>query len=332
VVPLNCTEYNHSADTMGTCTPSSDFNVPGVNDAAITDLAFSLDGRYLFSAGNDGRVKVWTWNGTTLVPEGTPLETDSFTYLAQSPDGRRLAAGSRHGNITVWNLADFSVVATLTGVTADIYGLVFSPDSSTLYTIDAGGSLTTFTTMSMAAASTMSFSPLTPYVLAGSTTESDGTYWLAVGYDDGDASIFNVDAGSFATEIDFSVTPSFTDATWTLQFSHDGRFLAGGAQDGSLGIWPVPLTGPNPISPGIAITASYIDAVAFSPSGASLAVAAGKEAGDALLGVWDVASGAMRARVQNLTYRPYSVAYTIDGSTIAAGMRNCGRILICPVN
>jgi len=335
---LGCVEYNHNADTTTSCLLSTQAGGPR-NDAVITEIAFSRDGRYLFSAGNDGRVKVWSWNGSTLTPEGHVLMTGGAaispgaTYLAVSPDSGFVAAGSLSGDLNVWNVGgSFSLAAQLSGATGDIFSLAFSPDSQTLYTIDASSTLSVFTTASMSRVSFVDLRPF-PFVMAASPMESDGTYWLAVGYDDGDASIINVGPAGLGVEQPFSITMAVS-ASWALQFSRDGRFLAAGAADGTVGIWTIPFIQARPLaqSPKPDIVTDFINYLAFSPTGTSLAIAAGSTSGARQLGVWDVASGAQRVHASSVAYRPFSVAYSPDGKAIAAGEVDCGIVYVCPVN
>jgi hypothetical protein len=46
--------------------------------------------------------------------------------------------------------------------------------------------------------------------------------------------------------------------------------------------------------------------------------------------IWNVASGSPRARVPTIPYRPLSVSYSTEGTAIAVGLWNCGKVLICP--
>jgi hypothetical protein len=327
VASLNCVAYNHN-ETTTACSLTS-----GVNDTTIYGVAFSHDSKYLFSSGDDGRVKVWNWDGHTITAEGTVFSSTGATYLALSDSNMLVAEGSEFGDVSIWNIGPWTLAATLNGVFGDVYGLAFAPDGKTLYTIDSDSVLSVFVSTSTDIDSSVQLRSTT-FVLAASPLESDGTYWLAIGYDDGGASLINVASdGSLGAEIPFIVTSG--SPTYALQFSHDGKFLAAGAEDGTVGIWSVPLsTTTDPISPPLSITTTWIDYLAFSPSDANLAIAAGGTIATRQLGIWNVATGAevSSAPLPSLAYQPYSVAYTADGKTIAAGEHDCGIILVCPTN
>jgi WD40 repeat protein len=69
---------------------------------AVRSIAWSLDGRRLVSASNDGTVKVWDVNtGEELLTfRGEPGA--AFISVAFSPDGRSLI-GSQGNTVTVWD-------------------------------------------------------------------------------------------------------------------------------------------------------------------------------------------------------------------------------------
>ena len=88
-----CTEYVHNSDPSAACV-AGDPNT----DVEITDVAFSPDGKLVYTAGTDSRVKVWTWDGanTNLTAAGHELDTTGgFTALAVSSDNTLVMAGSR---------------------------------------------------------------------------------------------------------------------------------------------------------------------------------------------------------------------------------------------
>jgi WD40 repeat protein len=327
----HCTEYDHDVNPSATCATGD--GTPA--DVEITAIEFSPDGKLLFSAGKDSRVKVWTWNGTTLTAEGHELDTSGgFTSVAVSPDGKLVAAGSVAGKLTVWNVGDtWSIAASLTGITGDVNDLTFSPNSQILYVGDSDGNLSSYVETSKTPASQMLLrTATTPFSVTASPAESDGNYWLGIGYGDGNAGLIHVVGGTLGTEVPFTVSPSITGGVYTMQFSRDGTLVETGAQDGSFGIWSVPLPSPvSPRIPAIAISSDFIFGAAFHPSGASIAIGAGGSDGDRQLGLWTVATGAMLSTVPQslLSYRPTAVAFSSDGTTVAAGEHSCGKIIVC---
>jgi len=324
-----CTEYDHDL-TTGACVSGD-----SATDVEITDVAFTPDGKLLFTAGEDSRVKIWTWDGTTLAPEGDELTTaGGFTKIAVSPDGKLVAAGSMGGALTVWNvMSGWTLAADLTGVTGDVYDVRFSPNSQIVYAADSDGNLLTYARTSKAPVATMPLRTGTAaFSLAASPTSSDGGFWLGLGYGDGNAGLIHVVGGVLGPEFPFTVSSSITGGIYTMQFSPDGTLIEAGAEDGSFGIWSVPLPSPpSPRTPPVAISTKFVFGAAFHPAGASIAIGAGDSDANRQLGIWTIATGAALSAVPagQLSHRPTAVAFSPDGTTLVAGEHACGKIIVC---
>jgi WD40 repeat protein len=109
----------------------------------VMAVAFSADGRRLFSASADGTIRVW--NGTPLA-EGAPLRDRPLQGhegpvlgLAFSPDGRSLATGVLDGTARVWEVAARRLVYTLPG--QDVPSVAFHAGGRRLTTVATDGTL-----------------------------------------------------------------------------------------------------------------------------------------------------------------------------------------------
>lgn len=98
----------------------------------INALAVSPDGGILAGGTKDGRLIVWRAKGTTISQEVFKDESKSIHSLAFSADGAYLACGNVNGEVLLFTADTFKLVSLLTGHTARVTDLGFSPDSKTL--------------------------------------------------------------------------------------------------------------------------------------------------------------------------------------------------------
>ena len=98
----------------------------------IHAVSFSPDGLTLASASQDGTVRLWdVISGKEK--SGSPLALpDGATAVTFSSDGKYLAAGSFDGGCWIWSIDSLELVRQFEGTKAPVFGLAFTPDTSTL--------------------------------------------------------------------------------------------------------------------------------------------------------------------------------------------------------
>src|SRR5262249_53258835 len=153
--------------------------------------------------------------------------------------------------------------------------VAFAPDDSIYGVNDADMSnFYVYTTASLSPKNSIVL-PGVAFMIATSPRESDGSYWVGLGYKTGTASLMKITATAMVAEMPFAVSPR-ASGVYALNFSPDGKMVAAGSDDGSFGIWAVPLPSPPVrLTPAIAISTDFVWNAVFHPSSAYIATTSG---------------------------------------------------------
>ena len=106
--------------------------------ARTSGIAFSPDGKWAATTGNDGLVQVWDAATGAVVFKLTG-HTGATFGVAFSPDGKSLASSSVDRTIKIWRLppagGQVPEPLTLHGHTGAVYSLAFNPDGTRLASV-----------------------------------------------------------------------------------------------------------------------------------------------------------------------------------------------------
>jgi WD40 repeat protein len=189
----------------------------------LKSVDFSPDGQRLATAGNDGKVRLWSLSGQKLAEfQGHQGATQSVSF---SPDGQRLATAGNDGKVRLWSLSG-QKLAEFQGHQGTVHCVSFSPDGQRLATAGndrkirlwslSGQKLGEFEG-NQGSAWSVTFSP-------------DGQHLAAVG--EGDTALLWELSGKQIASL-----KGHQGRVWSVRFSPDGQRLVTGGEDGTVRCW-----------------------------------------------------------------------------------------------
>ena len=257
---------------------------------------------------------------TPIVPSAAKA---SITYTghkgpviaaAWSPDGQRIASCGNDGTLQVWNP---KTGQKLWGadVAAYVFALAWSPDGRRIAAAGSGG------TDSIHVLDAATGHELTAFgdqsgLIEGLAWSPDGKR-IASGSQDNTVKVWNAQTG--AAMLTYS---GHSEAVAHVAWSPDGTRIASASHDGTVQMWDA-TTGKTLLS--YKGNAAPVWSVAWSPDGKRIASGTGSAGingpvvSNNAVKVWDVATGQTLLTLADTMGQSYALAWSPDGSRIAAG-------------
>ncbi|PSB26362.1 AAA-like domain-containing protein [Chlorogloea sp. CCALA 695] len=260
----------------------------------LHDVSFSPDGKMIASGSEDGTIKRWKRDGTSLAPLSG--HEGAVTSISFSPDGKMIASGSEDGTVKLWKPDGTAITFKHKNAVTSVS---FSPDGNTI----ASGSKDRTVKLWQLERKVDSPSFEHSSSVTGISFSPDGNI-IAAGTENETIELWQRDGTSILTR------QAHQGLVTSVRFSPNGKILASASEDETIKLWQrkgtVYATTLNLQSP--------VTSISFSPDGETIAIGSLEQT----VKLWNPKQDPKL--LTNLTEQMgqvNSVSFSPDGKTIA---------------
>ena len=265
----------------------------------ILSVAFSRDGKYIVSGGQDKTIKLWEFQSGLKIKTFIG-HTDRVTSVAFSPDGKQIISGSYDGDIKLWDSQSGQEIKTLKGYHWHVTSVAFSPDGKQIISGGYNNLIKLWDSQSGEEIRT----------LKGHTDDVNSIAFspdgktIASGSRDSTIKLWDSQSGE-----EIRTLKGHTDDVNSIAFSSDGKYIVSGSNDETIKLWDSQI--------GIEIRTLKghrfsVNSVAFSPDGKTIV-----SCGSGSMKFWESQSG---EEIRSYEYSIFEcVAFSPDGKYIVCG-------------
>jgi WD40 repeat protein len=276
--------------------------------AAIRNVTFSPDGKFLATVSEDKSIKIWRSNGQLF--KTLPLQKNAVLALSFSPKGKLLVTVDEAGAVKLWNWLDGTLMQTLKEDGERVWhpSINFSSDGENIAAIDSSNKIINIwnKNQNWKIFKIIKDSESNLWSLHYPTNNSLGKQLIFSGNKDGTITIWNFQNGKI-----IKTFKAHNKAILNISSSPDGKFLATASEDATVKVWK---TQNWQLEKILTDHKDWVNSVSFSQDGKLLATGSD----DNTVEIWRISDWRLIETLAGHKNKVYSVNFSPNSHILAS--------------